>query len=321
MMMQSYWQHSLRKHSLLASRIRKLRILPVILLRRFGLAPYLNYQAKCKVGTQSIAVPMHEGKLESVLLMEEGYKAVLLSLLKKYADITCFVDIGANCGQTMLEVCSWNREIIYYGFEPNPEAFGLLQKVSACNKFNSTLFPWACGDASKPLKIYRTSELDAGATVVPEIRPDTYASVSGFWIATYPLDKVAIPDLPSGFILKIDVEGSELEVLRGALTTIHAKRPIILCEVLHAHRESEIPANDARKRKLESILDQLNYTLYLCVLDLDTRVSLLEIQAVSEFPKNQVWSRSPHTCDYIFAPKEIQDFAKITLESTGVASI
>jgi hypothetical protein len=51
-------------------------------------------------------------------------------------------------------------------------------------------------------------------------------------VATWPLDELVFataPDRPISF-LKIDVEGFELEVLRGAERTLMEMRPTVLCE-------------------------------------------------------------------------------------------
>jgi hypothetical protein len=43
-------------------------------------------------------------------------------------------------------------------------------------------------------------------------------------------------DLPAPTVLKVDVEGSEIDVLRGAAAIIAARRPAVLLEVHEPHR-------------------------------------------------------------------------------------
>ena len=43
--------------------------------------------------------------------------------------------------------------------------------------------------------------------------------------------------------MKIDVEGSEVEVIKGGLKTINSKRPFMITEVLNSMTKKEIDIN------------------------------------------------------------------------------
>jgi FkbM family methyltransferase len=289
---------------------QKIRILPTILIRRAGLDKYFNYNAKNRLGETEFTVPMDGGTLISLLTAQKGFKGAVLELLRGKANTGCFVDIGANYGQSMIEAFLFDNKIRYFGFEPNPEAFCLIKKVAdANNNIDATLFPWACGSISDPIQLFASSKLDTSATIVPAIRPDTYEGIHGTWIASYPFDKVSGNlSLPHKFVLKIDVEGAENEVIQGSIESIREKRPFILCEVLHAHRSTEIDQNNRRKAELEQMLQSLGYSLYLCELSPSNGEQLLGIKKIECLPKNQIWRNSPHTCDYLFVPREFDDF-------------
>jgi FkbM family methyltransferase len=248
---------------------------------------------------------MNEGALESLLLLEKSFKTSLIERFKSLARTDYFVDIGANFGQTLAEIFAYNQNIKYFGFEPNPEAFRLLKKIAELNSIEAQLYPWACTSEAKPIELYASSELDSGATILPEIRPDFYEHTRGTWIAGYPLDSVLPDSIPQSFVLKIDVEGSENEVLKGATKILAEKRPFILCEVLHAHRKNEIEHNNLRKKEVENILTAHNYCIYACTMNSSNREKLERIERVSELPKNIIYKDSPHTCDFVFIPNEI----------------
>jgi FkbM family methyltransferase len=288
----------------------KIRILPTIFLRRSGLSRYLNYKTKTRLNKTQITVPIHAGALEKLLTLKKGFKSSLLELLKDKADTSCFVDIGANYGQSMIEAYAFNNTVRYYGFEPNPEAFVSLKKVAETNNINACIFPWACSSTTEPIELFASSDLDAAATTVPHIRPDTYQNTLGMWVGAYPLDSFrGHLSLKDRFVLKIDVEGAENEVFQGSLDTIGKHRPFIFCEVLHAHRETEIEHNNKRKLQLETILRELRYSIYLCELDPSEHERFLGIRKIEGLPKDQVWSNSPHTCDYLFVPNELDGFS------------
>lgn len=283
----------------------KLAILPTIALRRLKLSKKLNYETKKKICGKDFIIPMNEGILEPLLLLEETFKSSLLKKFQSFAYTNYFVDIGANYGQTLTEVNAFNSSIKYFGFEPNPEAFRLLQKIARLNGINAQLYPWACTSEAKPIELFASSEIDSGATILPEIRPDTYENTQGIWIAGYPLDCILPDSIPKNFVMKIDVEGSENEVLKGATKILENKRPLILCEVLHAHRSSETNHNNSRKKEIEDLLLNYNYNIFMCTLNKENRDELEKIEKIAEFPKNIIWKDSPHTCDFVFVPNEI----------------
>lgn len=126
-------------------------------------------------------------------------------------------DLGAHAGLYSLLFARACREV--YAFEPLPENLGRLTRTLAWNKVrNAHIIPWAAGGATE-LGAFRigahTSEgmVDASGDVpVHVVALDDFAKRYG-----------VIPDL-----IKIDVEGAELEVLRGAAAILRARKPPIL---------------------------------------------------------------------------------------------
>jgi FkbM family methyltransferase len=219
------------------------------------------------------------------------------------------VDVVMNIGQTILELFASGVPIRQYlGFEPNPRAYVLAETLVAANPAMGCcrLFPWACSKSEGPLELFTIAELDSGATIVPEIRPDWYTGRPGALIPAYPLDCIAKRlSLSDRFFFKIDVEGGELAVLKGARDTIQRHQPIIQCEVLHAHRESERVHNDGHKRAILELLEKLNYVPFLCVLPSHAPGRLLGLERIHTFP-SCIFADQPHTCDYLFVPRSIE---------------
>lgn len=275
------------------------------LLRRVGILRKINIITTTRVGNRNYRIPIIEGLNESLLYFRPGFKTDLLKCISSTIAVDYFVDIGANFGQTMLEIFAWKNSIRYYGFEPNLTAFGILRKLAVENRLPAELYPWACASTSSPTKLFLSSPVDQSASITPEIRPDTYEGLMGEWISAYPLDLV-IENIkpPTNFILKIDVEGAEFKVLEGARRTIEAFRPIIICEVLHAHRSSELDINHEHKTKVESFLEQYKYTMYLCELSENGSDNLTNLCRIDQFPR-RIWRESPKTCDYLFLPAEL----------------
>lgn len=254
---------------------------------------------------QGIDVALPPSASNELVLISDTFKSHIFRIWAKFSASNQFVDVGANIGQTMLEVLPIKRGLEYYGFEPNVSAFSIAKELALSNNLSVNLFPWACSSEAQPLELYASSLLDTSATFFPSIRPNTYSKVAPDWIAAYPLDLTLGSVLRHGFMLKIDVEGSENEVLMGASRLLQQKRPLILCEVLHAHRKTEIGANNWRKKELLKLLMEFCYTLYRVDLDPKDREKFIGISKVERFPMNCIWKESPHTCDYLFIPEEV----------------
>lgn len=216
-----------------------------------------------------------------------------------------FVDIGVNVGQTMVEILSLYPELEYHGFEPNIEALCCARAVANSHGFMASLYPWACAGEAAPANFFAESNVDTSATMISSIRPDTYADVQAQPIAAYPLDQVFFHQAKYGFVMKIDVEGGENEVLMGAQKLLIHRRPLIICEVLNAHRESEIDMNNSRKAKLEQLLTDANYQIQQIELNSRDREAFLGLKPIDSLSRDLLWRDSSHQCDYIFIPREI----------------
>jgi FkbM family methyltransferase len=280
------------------------------LLRRTGLAPRLNLTLNLSTRNGSFRVPLLAGATEHLLSNTSGLKQTLIQGLHRHGlfggDV---VDVGVNIGQTILELFASGVPIRkYLGFEPNPRAFVLAEALVHANSAMGCcrLFPWACSESEGFLELFTLAELDTGATTAPEIRPDLYANRCGALIPAYPLDHLAKQlALSERFFFKIDVEGGELAVLKGSYETINHLQPIIQCEVLHAHRESERRDNDAHKQKIFNLLKNLNYIPFLCVLSQESPEHLLGLERIEVFP-SALYEDQPHTCDYLFVPHSLE---------------
>ncbi len=145
----------------------------------------------------------------------------LAPLRDRFAGATA-LDIGANIGNHSLFFAGMFARL--HGFEPNPRTFALLQ-ANAALRDNITVHNVGLGEADGTLTLH-FDPLNVGeASLVP-------GSGSGSAVAVpiKQLDDVAETiDGPVAFI-KIDVEGFEPQVLRGAGGLLARDRPVIAFE-------------------------------------------------------------------------------------------
>ena len=100
-------------------------------------------------------------------------------------------------------------------------------------------------------------------------------------------------------IVKIDVEGAELEVLNGIKNTLKEKRPFVLIEILPVYyRENEFRWN--RQQQIEQIINDCNYRLFLIQ---KSSTGFKNFQPLREFGVNS----DIDLCDYFFCPAEDVD--------------
>lgn len=280
------------------------------ILRRLGLARFLDVVVSINSQAGKIWIPLQRGLTEDLLTAAEGgFKADLIQQLASHGlfhGVVC--DVGTNTGQTLLELFGSGLPIKrYYGFEPNSTALAIVERLVSLNPSLGcvSLMPWACSTVDAPLKFFAIGETDSGATINPSIRPDWYTNMTSAYAASYRLDSIASHmELCQYFFLKIDVEGGELQALQGAEELLAQWRPIIQCEVLHAHRASELVANDQYKVELKALLTRCGYLIAQC--DLSASGSRLKgLRPLDQFPSS-TYAESPQTCDYLFLPQELK---------------
>ena len=143
-----------------------------------------------------------------------------------------FLDVGANAGYYTLMALAVDPSIEILSLEPNPRAYRELQ-------FNLQLVADAesvtclnCGAAesavsSASLHVPRVSGTGGGS--LRDLHPNEGAP-EVIAVALAPLDELALGR--SVDLMKIDVEGAELSVLRGARRLLERSRPTIMIELM-----------------------------------------------------------------------------------------
>ena len=128
----------------------------------------------------------------------------------------CLVDVGANVGAWSIRASKYYESV--YAFEPNRKFFSRLERNIRLNRlYNVHPYNVALGDTDgiSTQRVIHVEELARTTGVMGDARVQT-RRLDGFDL------------LPS--IIKIDVEGAAIQVIRGALGTIRAHRPIIIIE-------------------------------------------------------------------------------------------
>lgn len=139
-----------------------------------------------------------------------------------------FVDVGANVGAYSLRAASKGMKVI--SFEPNPENAKLLMRNAELNSLSVDLHECALGRSEGKVLLSHTG---ATSRVSRMERADEEGPVqreNGIEATLSTLDSF---DLPKVDLMKIDVEGYELDVLEGAKKTLERCRPNMMIEMHH----------------------------------------------------------------------------------------
>lgn len=192
------------------------------------------------------------------------------------------IDIGANIGKLLLNLADLDRKASYIGFEPLVEAAAYVQRLIVENKLlNHSIIPVALSDHIGTETIHYIGDADVSAALAQAATPRG-GSTCQRRVPVLTAD-VLLADFSSVALIKIDVEGAEVFVLRGMLATIVRHRPPMLLEVLPYaslldgtwDREyyGDMTAEDARRAakvmkerssEIEALLRKHNYVFYAC---------------------------------------------------------
>jgi FkbM family methyltransferase len=126
-------------------------------------------------------------------------------------DVRVVFDVGANCGAASVHFARHHPTATVHAFEPGREARSyLLRNVASLP--NVRVHPFGLYSVDRPARLYRgNDDLGKASVIRRHVNLDESEPVElragGAWAADYGIDRIDI--------LKVDVEGCEIEVLEG----------------------------------------------------------------------------------------------------------
>jgi FkbM family methyltransferase len=227
--------------------------------RKVGLLRYLNLFFSVRINGKRFKIPVfhgigidHFGAYESWMTHLIGK---LISLKKGQ-----FIDVGVNIGQTLLKLKSVTSNVSYVGFEPNPKCVYYLSELVRVNSFDDVrIIPSGIYgfDGIAQLFVDSENEIDSCATLLSEFR--STVGRQNIPVPVISQKSIGFLDVETS-IIKIDVEGSEADVIEQFNELIRLRRPFVICEILPAYHEQNAFRIE-RQRKIESFFKQIDYKL------------------------------------------------------------
>jgi FkbM family methyltransferase len=161
-----------------------------------------------------------------------------------------FLDIGANHGTYSLNAATAvgaSGKVI--AFEPQPKLARLIRKSFEANALSQAeVLEIACSDTVGESDFFVPCNWSGEASL---FQSDQEGEVQRNRVRLAPLDDlIADRRLPGNVVLKIDVEGNEAAVLRGAQKTIARYRPYVHLEIGALSQSDTAPATEEPLRIL-----------------------------------------------------------------------
>ena len=171
-----------------------------------------------------------------------------------------FVDVGAHIGYYSLKaarVVGPGGHVI--AIEPNPPTVRELEdNVRASGATIVNVQPVACSDAESMLDLFAAPEANTGQTSLSKANASQSGTVAAtFHVRARPLDDIVTDaGLTRVDVVKVDVEGAEMLVLKGAVDVLARYHPVVMVELVDQQLRS-MGSSDAQVR---SFLNAHGYT-------------------------------------------------------------
>jgi len=153
-------------------------------------------------------------------------------LQKEIKEGDVIVDIGANIGYyALLESKLVGEKGKVYAIEPVPESVNLLKKnISLNRRSNIEVFQLAIGGRITTDYIYISPALNVSSL----IKPKANRFIKKIKIKVTTLDEF-LKDKPFPTLIRMDVEGYEIEIIKGMRNILESNKPLKILIEIHPH--------------------------------------------------------------------------------------
>jgi FkbM family methyltransferase len=184
----------------------------------------------------NIAINQHDRYVSGSIIKYGEYSdlevALIFELLNYFrGDV---IEVGSNIGSHTVPIAQElaKRNAYIYAFEPQQIVFQqLCANVCINGLFNVHTLPYACSNTNETLYFHQPNYLNTYNFGAVEMSKQYIPSIHNGSIQAYKLDELSHINLSQQIaILKIDVEGFELDVLKGSEKLLAEHRPAIYLE-------------------------------------------------------------------------------------------
>ena len=205
-------------------------------------APPRDFIWQVRVGGYRVAVPVRRDDLrswqfaQSYQWHDRALRRAEATLLELVSREDRLFDVGANLGLRSIYALAQGRPVVM--FEPNVELRAFTEELLRRNGFRNWVLENLClGSTSGRVTFYVSASSYLSSLDRQHAAHDGEIRACEVSIVTLDHYVGGAPRERSFSVIKIDVEGHELEVLRGANDSLARFRPVVLLEVRAANRD------------------------------------------------------------------------------------
>ncbi|WP_163381588.1 FkbM family methyltransferase [Cyclobacterium sp. SYSU L10401] len=259
------------------------RVLKLIDALFFKALPEGELLIKTLDGFQLFINPKYDKGIERKLYLTGVYEKGLLRVLDNIlspGDV--MVDAGANIGLiSIFSAFKVGDEGLVVAFEPHPETFSILQKNILINGLTKILlFNKALGSASGIAKIYSNLQINRGAASLVLFEKNS----PSFDVDVVTLDSILTErNIHKVNLLKIDVEGFEMEVLKGSHSILSKSNgPILVVECSTTRSNFNYSMDDL----FDFLTHQYSYHVFKFSISKEKTSKLIPVERVKDLPEH-----------------------------------
>jgi FkbM family methyltransferase len=221
--------------------------------------PFVPVRMEVEPGVNMLLDP--EDHVSSEILNTGQWEAESWAITKQHLPVGgTFVDVGAHIGYYSLKaarVVGPKGHVI--AVEPNPDTVRQLRdNIQASGANVIAVQPVACSDSEAELDLFAAPRANTGQTSLSRANAQQSGALSTVYhVRARPLDAIIQETGVSRVdAMKIDVEGAELLVLKGAKQTLARYGPILIVEVM----DMQLQSMGASAAELVEFLRSQGYT-------------------------------------------------------------
>lgn len=201
-------------------------------------------------------------EIENRLLIGKIWDRSLMELIAQVLEKRggAMIDIGANVGAISIPLAVAFPDHVFYCFEPHPGIFNRLQKNIHLNHLQNIItVQQAASDLNGEISFFAQTE-SGNMGLSSMLKHAVTSDKEEITVTSVTIDKYVTNQIKSDIVLiKIDVQGGEINVLRGMREVLKIMRPALIFEhedSLHATKAAEV------RNDIAFILKSHNYKMY-----------------------------------------------------------
>jgi FkbM family methyltransferase len=172
-------------------------------------------------------------------MFELDLQLAIQALAEDSPRLSCIYDVGAHIGFFSMVLARCFQQAQVFAFEPNPRNYERLALNVGRNELAAriTLVDRALSDESQRTQ-FHIGESTWSGSLIRDHRDNYNADFS---IVTATLDELVFRDhYPPPELIKIDVEGAEVQVLRGGTKVLQCYKPTLIIEVHYVETGEQV---------------------------------------------------------------------------------